>query len=115
MAKKNYSKIKYEEKILNSLNSFLRSEIRDSRLKFVTITKVELAPDYGAALVYWDTYDLEKKDAIESTIEGIENGARNYLSKVLDVRHVPKISFKFDSQYVDEMKISKLLQEENED
>ena len=112
MAKKKFGREKYQEKVLNSLNHFLRQVVGDSRFQFVSITKVELSQDYGQAKVFWDTFDLSKKDDIEKNIITIKSKARTYLAKVLDVRHVPEIHFEFDAQYVEEMKITDLLNKE---
>lgn len=115
MAKKKFGREKYQEKILNSLNSFLRKDVGDPRFQFVSITKVELNQDYSQVKAFWDTFDLSKKEDIEKNIETIAKKARNHLAKVLDVRHVPQIEFLFDAQYVEEQNIMNILNAEKDD
>jgi len=112
VAKKKFGKEKYEERILNSVNNFFRTQLGDPRFQFVSATKVELNQDYSQVLVYWDTFDLSRRDEIDENINLIKKKVRTYLSTVLDVRHVPEVSFSYDSQYVDEMKITDILDKE---
>ncbi len=112
MAKKKFGKEKYSERILNSINNFFRTQLGDPRFQFVSATKVELNQDYSQVVVYWDTFDLSKKEDIESNINQIKTKTRTYLASVLDVRHVPEITFLYDSQFVDEMKIMDILDKE---
>ncbi|MDH5580500.1 MAG: ribosome-binding factor A [Bdellovibrionales bacterium] len=112
MAKKKFGKEKYEERILNSVNSFFRTQLGDPRFQFISATKVDLNQDYSQVIIYWDTFDLSRRDEIDQNIDSLKKKVRGYLSTVLDVRHVPEVSFAYDSQYVDEMKISEILDNE---
>ena len=59
--KNNFSKQKYEERIAQEINQFLRTSFSDPRLSLVTVTHVELNKDYSVAKVYWDTFDAGKE------------------------------------------------------
>jgi len=110
MAKKNnFKKDKYEERLLNEINSLLRTGISDSRLQRVSITKVELSPDYGYATVSWDTFDSGTRGDAKAAIEAATGRIRSELAKVLEVRHVPSLSFIYDNQFEEEKKIMDLL------
>lgn len=116
MAKKNtFKKEKYEERLLNEINSLLRTSIKDARLQKVSITKVELSPDYGYATVSWDTYDSHTRGDAKSAIESATGKIRSELAKVLEVRHVPSLSFVYDNQFEEENKIVELLKKESND
>jgi len=111
MAKKNnFKKAKFEERLLNEINSLLRTGISDSRLQRVSITKVEMSPDYGYAVISWDTFDASTRGDAKKAIEAAAGRIRSELAKVLDVRHVPSISFVYDNQFEEEKKIMDLLQ-----
>ncbi|MBY0517363.1 MAG: 30S ribosome-binding factor RbfA [Bacteriovoracaceae bacterium] len=110
-----HSKLKYEELVKNSINSSFRRDINDPRLKFVSITKVELSEDYANAKVWWDTFDSSKKESITEAIDHLKGKIRTILASRLDVRHVPELHFVYDSQYEDEQKIDKLLKGESGD
>jgi ribosome-binding factor A len=112
MAKKatnNFKKEKYEERLLNEINSLLRSSTNDGRLQRVSITKVELSPDYGYATVSWDTFDSGTRGDAKKAIEASAGRIRSELAKVLDVRHVPAITFIYDNQFEEEKKIMDII------
>lgn len=115
MAKKNtnnFKKEKYEERLLNEINSLLRSSTNDGRLARVSITKVELSPDYGYATVSWDTYDSGTRGDAKIAIEASSGRIRSELAKVLEVRHVPALTFVYDNQFEEENKITEILKKE---
>lgn len=113
MAKKNtFKKEKYEERLLNEINGLLRSTIKDGRLSRVSITKVELSPDYGYATVSWDTYDSHTRGDAKVAIQAAAGKIRTELAKVLEVRHVPSLTFVYDNQFEEQQKIVDLLKRE---
>lgn len=99
----------YQEKIKNEINMLLRREMADPRLSLCSITRVDLNQDYSIANVYWDTFDPSKRGDIKKAIEGIAGKTRSLLAKNLSIRHTPIINFFYDSQFEDELKITKLL------
>jgi ribosome-binding factor A len=103
----------YQEKIQNEINMMLRREISDPRLMHISITRVDLNQDYSHAKIYWDTFDASKRGDAKKAIEGIDKKMRALLAKTLNVRHTPSLSFYYDSQFEDELKITKLLQDAN--
>ena len=110
MAKKdNFKKIKYEERLLNEINGLLRAGTNDGRLARVSITKVELSPDYGYATVSWDTFDSGTRGDAKAAIEAATGRIRSELAKVLEVRHVPSLTFVYDNQFEEEKKIMDLI------
>jgi ribosome-binding factor A len=115
MAKKdNFKKIKYEERLLNEINGLLRAGTNDGRLARVSITKVELSPDYGYATVSWDTYDSGTRGDAKTAIEAASGRIRSELAKVLLVRHVPSLTFVYDNQFEEEKKIMDLINAEKD-
>jgi ribosome-binding factor A len=108
-------KITYQDRMKNAINSILRREISDPRLSLCTITRVDLNPDYSVAEVYWDTFDASKRGDIKEAIEGLAGKMRTLLAKNLEVRHTPVITFIYDSQFEDEMNITKLLNKAKSD
>lgn len=110
-----FSKLKYEERILNELNSALRREFADVRLQHVSLTRVELLPDYSMAKIYWDTFDASTRGDAKSAIDTIKGRMRTYLATKMEVRHTPDLTFIYDSQYEDEKKIDDLLKKSSDD
>lgn len=106
------SKDVYQERIKNELNLILRREVSDPRLSLASITKVELNPDFSVAKVYWDTFDAASRGDIKKAFDGVDGRFRTLLAKNVKFRHTPALTFVYDSQFEDELKITKLLNEE---
>ncbi|HXH74470.1 MAG TPA: 30S ribosome-binding factor RbfA [Bacteriovoracaceae bacterium] len=104
-----FSKIKYEERTRDLINSALRREFADPRLVNVSITHVELTQDYSHAKVYWDTFDASRRGDAKEAIESTAGRMRKLLAEKLEVKHTPEIHYLYNSQYEDESKITKLL------
>jgi ribosome-binding factor A len=116
MVKKNpFKKDKFEERLLNEINGLLRTVIRDPRLQFVSITKVELSPDYSYATLFWDTFNASTRGDAKKTLEEAKGKLRSELAKVMEVRHVPTLTFIYDNQFEEEQKITKLLVKTDDD
>lgn len=110
MAKKDsFKKTKFEERLLNEINSLLRTHTKDDRLRKVSVTKVDLSPDFSYATISWDTYDSSTRGDAKVAIEASKGHLRSELAKVLEVRHVPSLSFVYDNQFEEEKKIMDLI------
>lgn len=112
MAKKSFKKSKYEDRLLSEVNTFLRTKFSDKRLQFVSITKVELSSDYSLATLYWDTFDSSHRGDAADAIKSITGRLRSMLAEALQVRAVPQIEVRYDSQFEAEKAIDDLLNEE---
>jgi len=110
MAKqKAFKKEKYQEGLIKEISLIFRTEIKDSRLTFISITKVELNSDYSVAKVYWDTFDASKRGDAKKALENVAGKVRSLLASRLKARHTPLIEFHYDSQFESEKKIDALL------
>lgn len=78
------------------ISYILMTEVKDSDLKFVTITDVKTTDDYSFAKVYVRVLDDAKK---ESTMKSLKNGSgfiRRQLHDRVDMRYVPTLEFIYD-------------------
>jgi len=110
--KENDKKAKFQDRILGELNLLLRSSMSDSRLQFASFTKVELNNDFSEAKVYWDTFDPEKREGIDSAMSSAGSKFRSLLASHMKVRHTPSLTMVYDGQYESEQEIVKLLNDE---
>ncbi len=111
MRKKDFKKEKFQEKILMELNTFLRQNLSDHRLQFVSFTKAELNFDFSRATLFWDSFDVSLKESQEKSLHSCLGKLRSLLARHLEVRHVPQLELVYDAQYVEEEKITNLLNE----
>ncbi len=112
MGQKPFKKDIFQEEILAQLNLNLR-QLNDTRLTFVSITKVELTPDCKIANVFWDTYDSSKRGDVMKAIDSVKGKLRAILARELKARQVPQLHFHYDGQYEAEQKITDILNDEH--
>ncbi len=109
-----HKKNRYSQKLVNMMNELLRKDMNDPRLKFVSITKVELSPDCAYAEVFWDSFDRQHRGDMKKALLKATGHMRKILADTLKVRHVPTITFTYDNQYEEQRKIELLLNKELE-
>ena len=81
----------------------LHEEATDPRIRLVTLTRVDVAPDLSHALVYWSAMDASDVEAVESIEAGLTSAAsfvRGRLARVLPLRRVPQLRFRYDASLV---------------
>lgn len=111
-SRRTYKKVKFEERILNEVNLILKTKFSDARLKFISVTRVELSSDFSVADIYWDSFDSSKRGDAKKAVENIKGKVRTLLSGTLNVRHVPIVNFLYDSQFDSERNIENILSSE---
>ena len=83
------------EQIRRELAELIRLEVKDPRVGFITLTDVEITPDYAHAKVFFSLLTGEP----EETLAGLNAAAgflRNGLFKRLHIHTVPTLHFVFD-------------------
>lgn len=83
------------DQIQRDLSELIARELKDPRVGMVTISAVDLTPDYAHAKVYFTVLAGEP----EATAEGLNEAAgflRNHLFKRLHIHTVPSLHFHFD-------------------
>jgi len=86
-----------ESAVKREISTLIQTELRDPRIGFITITKVEVTPDLKLAKIYYTVLGDEKSK--KSTSIALNN-AKKFLKKcvgdALGLRYVPDISFRYD-------------------
>jgi ribosome-binding factor A len=86
-----------QEAIRQEISKIVHFEMKDPRLGFITITRVELTKDLRYARVYFSVLGSEKERAL--TLKGL-NSARGYIKGLIadriKLRFTPEISFRID-------------------
>jgi ribosome-binding factor A len=88
------------EQIRGELSEILREEVRDPRLRLVTITRVKLAPDLGAATIFYSPLgedpNPERATELDAAMTAVTGFVRRSLSKRVKLRHTPSLRFILD-------------------
>lgn len=85
-------------------------ELKDPRVKFVTVTRAEVSADLQHAKVYVSVMGSEKEQAL--CMHGLNSAAgyvQTKVAKQLTTRHVPHISFHADPGIKKAAEIAKVL------
>ena len=87
-------------------------DIKDPRVKDVTVTFVEVSPDMRHAKVHVSVMGDETKQNL--CLRGLQNSAGYLQSKVgkrIDTRYTPKIQFSLDKGMKHAMMVTRILEE----
>ncbi len=88
------------EQIRGELSQILREEVRDPRIRLVTVTRVKLATDLGAATIFYSPLgedpSEERISELEEAMSAVTGFARRLLSRRMKLRHTPDLRFILD-------------------
>jgi ribosome-binding factor A len=100
------------ELIREEISLILLEEIKDPRIQFVSITRVEVSPDLKHAKIFASVLGSEEKK--KEAFEGLKS-ARGFIQKKLgrklSLRCTPEISFRVDTSIEHGLHIYELLTE----
>ena len=77
----------------------LREDVQDPRLGLVTLTRVDVAPDFSNALLLWSVIETQRGPSLEEVQEGLDGAAsfvRGRLARSLSLKRVPQLRFRHD-------------------
>jgi ribosome-binding factor A len=88
------------EQMRGELSQILRDEVRDPRIRLVTVTRVKLASDLGAATIFYSPLGENPTSArsaeLEEAMTAVSGFARRLLSRRMKLRHTPDLRFILD-------------------
>ena len=79
------------------ISKILHEDLRDPRIGFVTVMRIDLTGDLRYAKIYFSVLGDDAKQ--ESSVEGIESAAgyiRRLIGERLKLKFVPELSFRLD-------------------
>ena len=98
------------ELIHRELVERLRREVKDPRVTMISITSVEVTPDLREARVLYLPFGGGGDS--DELAEGLKSAARQLrgpIGRALRLRHSPEISFQFDAQHEEAIRVNQLL------
>jgi ribosome-binding factor A len=88
------------EQIRAELSQILRDEVRDPRIRLITVTRVKLAVDLGAATVFYsplgEDLDDARRQELAAAMKSVAGFLRRQLSRRLALRRTPELRFVLD-------------------
>ena len=98
------------EQIRRELAELIRLELKDPRVNLVTITDVEITPDYAHAKVFYTT--LAAADQRAELERGLQRSAgflRREIGKRVRIHHNPELHFVYDASVERGSHLSQLI------
>ena len=97
--------------IQRELAELLRTEVRDPRLGYVTITRVDVTQDLSVARIYISELPQAGSSAGQSmqAIDRAKGFLRRELGKRLRIRHTPELRFEEDHSIEEGIRMTQLL------
>jgi ribosome-binding factor A len=103
---------KITQAIKREISNIIHDELKDPRLGFVTITRVEMTADLRYAKVFFSV--LGKEEEYKKTKEALDSALgyiRRLIAQRIKMRFAPEIMFREDRSIEYSIQIEKLLNE----
>ena len=100
---------KLGDQIQRELSDLLARELRDPRVGMVTITSVDVSPDFSHAKVF---FTLLEKEKLEDTVHGLRRAAgflRSQLARRIKLYTTPELRFEYDESVERGDRLSRLI------
>ena len=100
------------EEVREEVAQLIAGELKDPRIGFVTVTRVEVTPDLRTARVYVGVLGTEKQK--QATLAGLRQAAgflRRALGQSLRLRYTPELVFTYDEGLEASDRVAQLLAE----
>jgi len=107
--------IRVTEQLHQELAEIIRAEVKDPRLGMVTVTSVDLTPDYAYATV-WFSVLPDDPETVASTLQGLRAAAgfiRSLIGRRVRIHTTPEIRFAHDRSTERGMALSQLIDKAN--
>lgn len=101
------------EQVRRDLAELIRSELKDPRVGMISLTEVELTPDYAHAKVFFTTLDSEHLEDIQGGLRHAAGFLRRELGKRIHIHTLPELHFIYDKSIERGASLTQLIAEAN--
>jgi ribosome-binding factor A len=100
------------EQIQRELSEIIRLELKDPRVGMITLTDVEVTPDYEHAKVFFTRLgDAAENKNVVRALQHAGGFLRTELAHRMRLRIVPQLSFEYDESVERGVRLSNLIDE----
>ena len=85
------------EQVRRDLADLIRSELKDPRVGMISLTAVELTPDYAHAKVFFTTLDTAHLEEVERGLKRSAGFLRRELGRRIHIHTLPELHFVYDN------------------
>ena len=98
------------EQIQRELAELIRLELKDPRVGLITLTGVDLTPDYAHAKVFYTTLaDANARQDVEAGLRAASGFLRRELGRRIRIHTLPELHFVFDESVERGDRLSRLI------
>jgi ribosome-binding factor A len=101
------------EQVRRDLADLIGSELKDPRVGMISLTAVELTPDYAHAKVYFTTLDSSHLTEIEQGLRRASGFLRRELGRRIHIHTLPELHFIYDASLERGASLTQLIDEAN--
>ena len=101
------------EQVRRDLADLIRTELTDPRVGMISLTDVELTPDYAHAKVFFTTFNSEHLEEIERGLKRASGFLRRELGKRIHIHTLPELHFVYDNSIERGTSMSQLIDQAN--
>jgi ribosome-binding factor A len=101
------------EQLHHELAELIRAELKDPRVGLVTITGLDITPDYAWATAYYTVYPDDEK-TLEDTAKGLAAAAgflQGQLGRSVRIHTTPRLKFVRDASLARGMQMDELIRQ----
>ncbi|HEY5800793.1 MAG TPA: 30S ribosome-binding factor RbfA [Burkholderiaceae bacterium] len=107
--------LRVADQIQKDLSLLIAQELKDPRVGMITISEVQLTPDYAHAKVFFTTFK-DDPTSIKNTQDGLNSSSgflRGQLGKLLHIHTLPQLHFVHDNSTSRGHELSQLIDRAN--
>jgi ribosome-binding factor A len=101
------------EQVRRDLADLIRTELKDPRVGMISLTAVELTPDYAHAKVFYATLNSDHLEEIERGLKRASGFLRRELGRRIHIHTLPELHFIYDNSIEHGASMSLLIDQAN--
>lgn len=101
------------EQIRRDLAEIISSELKDPRIGMISLTAVELTPDYAHAKIFFTTLDTSHLPEIQAGLRRASGFMRRELGRRVRIHTLPELHFIHDNSLERGASLSLLIEQAN--
>jgi len=101
------------EQIRRDIADLIRSELKDPRVGMISLTAVELTPDYAHAKIFFTTLQSVHLEEIQTGLKRASGFLRRELGRRIHIHSLPELHFVYDNSLEHGAIMSQLINQAN--
>jgi len=98
-----------QEAFRREISSIIQKEIKDPRMGFITVTKVEVSKDLKNAYVYYSVLNQKEEMNTMHALRSSKGYIRKLVGDRIKMRYVPDITFRLDKSMENTRRVYDIL------